>query len=95
MDGRKGGPADITTLRPVNPQVRTCPGAPANFRLCAKTGREQLQQDVLTEFLLAGLHGGQVRGLFAPKNAQRSGKPIGASPSTWAEVQGEIEQLLV
>jgi hypothetical protein len=27
----------MATLRPVNPQVRTCPGAPANFRLCAIT----------------------------------------------------------
>ena len=51
-------------------------GRARTLNLCAKTGREQLQQDVLTEFLLAGLHGGQVRGLFAPKNAQRSGKPI-------------------
>jgi len=26
----------MATLRPVNPQVRTCSGAPANFRLYAK-----------------------------------------------------------
>jgi len=26
----------MATWRPVNPQVRTRPGAPANFRLCAK-----------------------------------------------------------
>jgi hypothetical protein len=35
MDGRRRGPADTATLRPVNSQVRTRPGAPANFRLCA------------------------------------------------------------
>jgi hypothetical protein len=27
MDGRRRGPADTATLRPVNPQVRTRPGA--------------------------------------------------------------------
>jgi len=32
---RRRGPADTATTRPVNPQVRTRPGAPANFRLCA------------------------------------------------------------
>ena len=34
--GRKRGPADRATSRPVNPQVRTRPGALANFRLCAR-----------------------------------------------------------
>jgi hypothetical protein len=37
LDGRRRGPADTTTSRPVNPQVRTRPGAPANFRLCANS----------------------------------------------------------
>src|SRR5262245_19396379 len=31
-------------LVPVYPQVRTSPGAPANFRLCAKNGPEQVQE---------------------------------------------------
>ena len=35
MDGRRRGPADTATLRPVSPHVRTRPGPPANFRLCA------------------------------------------------------------
>jgi len=38
------GPADTDTLRPVNPQVPTRPGAPANFRLCANNGPKQVQQ---------------------------------------------------
>ena len=33
--GRRRGPADTAPLRPVNPQMRTRSGAPANFRLCA------------------------------------------------------------
>jgi hypothetical protein len=32
MTAERKGPADTTTSRPVNPQVRTRPGAPANFR---------------------------------------------------------------
>jgi hypothetical protein len=44
MDGRRRGPADTAILRPVNPQVRTRPGAPVNFRLCARNGPVHLQQ---------------------------------------------------
>jgi ABC transporter substrate binding protein len=36
-------------LRPVNPQVRTCSGAPANFRLCARSGPEHAQHNMRTE----------------------------------------------
>ena len=36
-DGRRKGPADTSSSRPVNPQVRTRPGAPANIRLCARS----------------------------------------------------------
>ena len=35
MDGRTRSQADTATTGPVNPQVRTRPGASANFRLCA------------------------------------------------------------
>jgi hypothetical protein len=49
MDGRKGGLADVATLRPVNPQVRTCPGAPANFRLCATKRLMQRSNNVCVQ----------------------------------------------
>ena len=42
MDGRRRGPAGEITLRQVNLQVRTRPGAPANFRLCANFCREHV-----------------------------------------------------
>jgi len=51
---------------PVNPQLRTCHGAPADFRLCANNGREQMQQDVLDHLL-------KVRW-------QHSGRPSGEWP---------------
>jgi hypothetical protein len=38
MGGRRRGPADTATLRPVNRQVQTSPGAPVKFRLCARNG---------------------------------------------------------
>src|SRR5262245_36021566 len=31
-------------LLPINPQLRTCPGASANFRLCANSRPEHVQQ---------------------------------------------------
>jgi len=47
--GKRRGPADTATLRPVNPQVQTRSGAPAKFRQCANSGRAQVQQIALTE----------------------------------------------
>jgi hypothetical protein len=40
-------------LFPVIPQVRTRPGAPANFRLCARNRREHLQQPGTLRTVLA------------------------------------------
>ena len=45
-EGLRRGPIGTASLRPVNSQVRNRPGAPANFRLCAKTGRQQTRQSV-------------------------------------------------
>jgi len=45
--GRRKSLAGGAAVRPVNPQVRTFPGGPANFRLCATFCREQLQQGPL------------------------------------------------
>ena len=39
-------------MGPLNPQERTCARGACRMALCAATGREQLQQDALTEFPL-------------------------------------------
>ena len=55
MAGRRRGPVDAATLRPVNPQVRTQSGAAVNFRLCAISCREHLQHYACTDLDLLGL----------------------------------------
>ena len=40
----KKGPADTATLRPLNPHVRTRPGAPINFQLSATRRPDGVQQ---------------------------------------------------
>jgi hypothetical protein len=50
MVGRKKCPADDAALLPLNPQVRTRPGAPANLRLCATFRRLWLEDESVVRF---------------------------------------------